>query len=77
MLTPTQLEYLALYASGNNTLGIADVRYMSASSVRKTLRLAQSRCGANSLTHCVALAIDKGWLEVQKDSVVVSSTVQH
>lgn len=75
MLTNCQLEYLALYASGDNTCRIAKVKYLAPSSVRNTLKNAQHRLGARSLTHCVALAFSYGLLEAGPDGSVTSTKI--
>lgn len=60
VVTPRQLELLALYASGDTIEEIADVKFLSAHTVRNNLRLAKARVGARSLTHLCVLCVEVG-----------------
>lgn len=62
-LTLKQKEYLALLASGLNTLEIADVCVVSHNTVRNTLVKAKERIGAESTGNLIAIAVDKGWIK--------------
>lgn len=78
VLTPRQLELLALYASGDTLPEIANKKFLSYSSVQQTLGTARERVGARSLTHLVAIAIEArvivkngiGYKPVQEERVV-------
>lgn len=59
-LTPRQLEYLALYASGKELRQIAEIKFVSYKTVQQVLATAKERVGANSLTHLCVLALEAG-----------------
>jgi DNA-binding NarL/FixJ family response regulator len=56
VITPGQLELLALYASGYSYGDIGSIKFLSKYTVRNKLTLALERSGCRSLTHlCMAL----------------------
>jgi DNA-binding CsgD family transcriptional regulator len=59
-LTPRQLEYLALYASGKGLREIAGIKFVSYETVQQTLRRAVGRVGAANLTHLCVMAVESG-----------------
>ena len=59
-LTPRQVEYLALYASGNDLRRIASIKFVSYQLVQRTLSEARDRVGARSLAHLATLALETG-----------------
>src|SRR5262245_42358741 len=59
-LTPRQLEYLALYASGKELREIASIKFVSYAAVQKCLGEAKERVGAANLTHLCVLAVESG-----------------
>lgn len=63
VVTPRQLELLALYASGLDYAEIGSVKFVSPYTVRNTLLLALERSGARSLTHLCAILLDRGAIE--------------
>lgn len=78
VVTPRQLELIALYASGYAIERIASVKFLSYSSVKQTLATARARTGAKSLTHLCVICLDagliaqngNGYTPVQIDGVV-------
>lgn len=60
VLTPRQLELLALYASGYELRQIAQIKFLSYNSVQQTLSTARERVGAKTLAHLCVLAVDSG-----------------
>ena len=77
-LTPRQLEYLALYASGYELRQIADMKFVHYNVVQRALADARERAQARSLTHLALLCVEVGLLRkngvgykpVQDDRVV-------
>lgn len=77
-LTPQQLEFVALYASGHDIRAIAEMKFYSAKGVQKSLAAARERAGANSLAQLCVMAVDSGvirkngvgWKPVQEEGVV-------
>lgn len=77
-LTPQQLEFVALYASGHDIKAIAEMKFYTARGVQKSLTTARERVGAQSLAHLCALAVDArviikngaGYRPVQEERVV-------
>lgn len=59
-LTPQQLEFIALYASGNDIRKIAEIKFYSVRGVQDSLRTARERVGARNLTHLCIIALDFG-----------------
>lgn len=59
-LTPRQLEFLALYASGYEIRRIAEIKFVHYNVVQKSLSAAKERVGANSLVHLCMLARESG-----------------
>ena len=59
-LTPQQLEFIALYASGNDIRKIAEIKFYSARGVQKSLMTARERVGAQNLTHLCVIALEFG-----------------
>lgn len=59
-LTPRALEYLALYASGNELRQIAEIKFVHYNVVQRTLADARERVGAKTLTQLCILAIEAG-----------------
>jgi DNA-binding CsgD family transcriptional regulator len=78
VLTPRQLELLAMYASGYQIDEIAATKFLSYSSVKQTLSLARDRMDAKNLTHLCVICVDSGVIRrngvgykpVQADGVV-------
>ena len=66
-LTPRQLEYLALYASGTELREIAAIKFVSYETVKKTLGSAKERVGAVNLTHLCVLALESGVIRKNGD----------
>jgi DNA-binding CsgD family transcriptional regulator len=62
VVTPRQLEFLALYASGNSYAEISGIKFLSPYTVRNTLLFAVQRSGARNLTHLCAVLIMRGAL---------------
>lgn len=66
VITPGQLELLALYASGYTYEKIGITKFLSPLTVRNKIVLARKRSGARSTTHlCVAL-IDAGMIRMDR-----------
>ena len=59
-LTPRALEFLALYASGNELRQIAEIKFVHYNVVQRTLAEARERVGARTLTQLCVLAIETG-----------------
>jgi DNA-binding NarL/FixJ family response regulator len=62
LITERQLELIALYASGYQFTEIADMKFISYSSVKHTLAAARERVGAKNLTHLCVICFDSGLL---------------
>lgn len=62
VVTPRQLELLAMYASGHTLDEIASVKFLATNTVRQNLRLARERVGARSLTHLCVVCVEAGIL---------------
>lgn len=60
VLTPRQLELLALYASGQQISEIASIKFLSPYTVRNILGLARERVGARNLTHLCVICVESG-----------------
>ena len=60
IITDRQLELLALYASGHDMGEIAQMKFLSYSSVKQTMATARERVGAKSLTHLCVVLLDQG-----------------
>ena len=61
-LTGKQAEYVAMLASGESTITIADKNFVSHHTVRNTITKAKERVGANSTYNLLAMAITKKWI---------------
>ena len=59
-LTPRALEYLAMYASGNDMRQIAQIKFVHYNVVQQTLANAKRRVGANNLAQLCVLAVEAG-----------------
>ena len=78
VITPNQLELLALYASGHDYAQIGEMKFLSPYTVRNNLFRARDRVGAKNLTHLAVICVDHGMLAkngvgfkpVQVDGVV-------
>lgn len=78
VLTPRQLELLALFASGHDYKTIGEVKFLSPFTVKNTLLLARDRVGAKNLTHLCTICVEagllksngKGFMPVQIEGVV-------
>jgi len=60
VITPRQLELLALYASGHSKEQIGEIKFLSPHTVRNILAVAQERVGARNLTHLCVICVDAG-----------------
>lgn len=63
VMTPRQLELLALYASGHTLAEIGTMKFLSQYTVRNNLLRAQQRVGAKNLTHLCLLCVERGMLQ--------------
>ena len=63
VVTPHQLELLALYASGFAYAEIGALKFLSQHTVKKNLALALRRSGARNLTHLCSILIARGVIE--------------
>jgi DNA-binding CsgD family transcriptional regulator len=68
VVTPRQLELLALYASGMNYAEIGAIKFLSPYTVRNTLGSALTRSGARNLTHLCSILIWRHVIERDGDS---------
>lgn len=66
VLTPRQVEFLALSARGMQRSEIAETCYVAPMTVRDTLEEARSRLGARTLPHAVAIAVALGVLTLDE-----------
>lgn len=62
VVTPKQLELLALYASGYSYKEIGAMKFLSPYTIRNTLTLALRRSGARNLTHLCVCLLQKGMI---------------
>lgn len=60
LVTPRQLELLAMYASGYSIDQIASAKYLSASTVKQTMATARKRAGAKTLPHLCVMLMEHG-----------------
>lgn len=60
LLTPRALEFLALYASGNELRQIAEIKFVHYNVVQRTLADARERVGAKNLAQLCVLAVESG-----------------
>lgn len=60
IITPRQLELLALFASGHDYDEIAEMKFVSRHTVKNVLHLARERAGAKNLTHLCVICVDYG-----------------
>lgn len=63
IVTPRQLEMVALYASGYDYAQIGEIKFLSPFTVRNNLYLACERVGARNLTHLAVLCMDHGLIQ--------------
>lgn len=63
LMTPRQLELLALIASGYDMQEVGAMKFISPHTVRNVLYGARDKVGARNLTHLAVLAADRGLLE--------------
>lgn len=78
VVTPRQLELLALYASGYSLAQIGQMKFLSYHTVQEALSEAKLRVGAKSLTHLCVMLVDhglimkngQGYKPVQEDRVI-------
>jgi DNA-binding CsgD family transcriptional regulator len=62
VVTPRQLELLALYASGQDIAAIGEIKHLSPFTVRNIMANARERVGARNLTHLCVILLDSGLL---------------
>ena len=60
LITPRQLELLALYASGYDYDEIAAMKFLSRHTVKNILARASKATGARNLTHLSVICLDAG-----------------
>lgn len=78
VVTPRQLEFLALFASGHQIGEIAMLKFVSYSTVKNDLYAAKNAAKAKSLTQLVGWLIDddllvpkdRHWYPVQDEHVI-------
>ena len=78
ILTPRQLELIALAASGYEFAEIGEMKFISPHTVRNSLASARERVGAKNLTHLCVICVDHrlikqngtGYKPVQEERVV-------
>jgi len=63
ILTPRQLELVAMYASGELLEDIAAQKFLSYRTVKRDLSLARERIGARNLAHLAVICLDGGVLK--------------
>jgi DNA-binding CsgD family transcriptional regulator len=63
ILTPRQLEYIALIASGHTIDQIAAIKFDSYWTVKRDLTIARERVGAITLAHLAVVCLDAGVLK--------------
>lgn len=61
--TPAQAEVLELLSSGMSYSEIAEVRGVTAKTVKNTVYTAKERTGAKTTTELVSCALENGWIE--------------
>jgi DNA-binding CsgD family transcriptional regulator len=59
-ITPSELDLLALYASGHQLAEIGAMKFLSPHTVRNNLVRARKRVGAKNLTHLCVMAVEAG-----------------
>lgn len=77
VITPHQLELIALLANGYNLNQIAGMKFMSYSAAKQALQRAKENAGARNLTHLCTLCMEHGllvraglaYIPVQEDGV--------
>lgn len=62
VITPGQLELLALYASGYSYGDIGNIKFLSPYTVRNKLMLALRRSGCRNLTHLSVALLEAGMI---------------
>lgn len=62
VITPRQLELLALLASGHNYDEIGKLKFVSRWTVKQTLHRARERVGAKNMTHLCTICVEAGLL---------------
>lgn len=60
IITPRQLELIALYASGYDYQQIGEMKFLSPYTVRNNLLRLSERIGTRNLTHLAVLCLDRG-----------------
>ena len=60
LVTPRQLELLAMYASGYSIDEIANAKFLSSSTVKQTMATARKRAAAKSLAHLCVMLMEHG-----------------
>lgn len=63
IVTPRQLELIALYASGYKTAEIASLKFLSVVTVEKAFKTARDRNGAPTLTNLCVQCLHAGLIE--------------
>lgn len=63
VVTPRQLELLALYASGMTYDEIARIKFLSRHTVKNMLHRANERVGTQNLTHLCVVCLDAGLIK--------------
>ena len=76
LVTPRQLELLAMYASGHSIEEIATSKFLSPSTVKQTMATARKRAKAKTLTHLCVMLMEHGLIRrsVYGDYVPVEDT---
>lgn len=69
VVTPRQLELLALYASGYGYEHIARVKFLSPYTVKYHMGRAVARSGARSLTHLCAALVEAGMIRRNAENI--------
>ena len=71
VITPRQLELLALYASGFDYQQIGEMKFLSPYTVRNTLLYLNARVGARNLTHLSVMCLDAGLIRRSENGMFV------
>lgn len=69
-LTPIQLEFVALYASGHDIRQIAEMKFYSVRGVEQSLAAARQRVGVRNTVHLCALAAEAGVIRRSGDGFI-------
>jgi DNA-binding CsgD family transcriptional regulator len=70
LVTPRQLELLALIANGYDMVAIGGMKHLSPHTVRNALYAARDRVGAKNLTHLAVLCVDTGLIVREGDEYI-------